>query len=111
MEEGKYRIFHTSVNKNITKPELEKEKMTPFQIEDNMIQVEDMMKDDRKVIIIKNTSYQISRKRIELHDEIFGFFQNDNQVFQLVTAHSVIGRTIKRAIWNELPSPFVAHIS
>lgn len=83
----------------------------PYQIEDNMAQVENMMKDDRKVIIIGNISYQVSRKRIELHDEVFGFFQNDNQVFQLVTAHSIIGRMIKRAIWNELSSPFVAHLS
>lgn len=79
-----------------------------YQIEDNMVQVEDMLKDDRKVIVIGDTSYQISRKRLEMHDEVFGFYQNGNHVFKLVTAHSITGRMIKRAIWEELPSPFTA---
>ena len=80
------------------------------QIEDNMIHVQDMMNDERKIIIISDTSYHISKKRFELHDEVFGFYQNGNQVFKLVTAHSITGRMIKRAIWEELPSPFTAMI-
>lgn len=83
----------------------------PYQIEENMAQVESMMKDERKVIVVGKTTYQVSKKRIELHDEVFGFFQNGNQVFQLITAHSVVGRMIKRALWEEIPSPFIAHLS
>ena len=83
----------------------------PYQIEENMNQVENMMKDERKVIIVGNISYQVSKKRIELHDEVFGFFQNGNQVFQLITAHSIVGRMIKRAMWEELSSPFVSALS
>jgi len=75
------------------------------QIEENMNQVTDMMKDERKVIIIQGVSYQVSRKRIELHDEIFGFYTNPHGTFKLVTAHSIIGRALKTAIFLGMESP------
>lgn len=78
-----------------------------YQIEDTMKQVTDMMKDERKVIVMDGIHYQVSRRRIEMNDEIFGFYLNSNSTFKLVTAHSIIGRALKVAIFNGIPSPII----
>lgn len=82
-----------------------------YQIEENMAQVESMMKDERKVVIIDNMAYQVSKKRVELHDEVFGFYSNHNNVLKLITAHSIIGRRVKMAMWEMVPSPFISDVA
>ena len=76
-----------------------------YQLEENMVHVTDMMKDERVAIVIDGTTYQIGRQRFMLHDEIFGFYMNPNGVFKLVNVHSVIGRQLKQAIFDGIGSP------